>query len=215
MKKFSKIMAAALAIGMGFAATVHAATLNGAGATFPYPIYSKWFYEYNKQAGVKINYQSIGSGGGIRQVSEGTVDFGAMVDGYCSDMTRTIHMGRATAAERNAYDAVLEAQEAGVAAVRAGVTVDQFIAGAIKANGQIMMINQNGIVFANGGGWNRSLSGLRSHGAVKYATRDRKSAFLPFMNYGFHRSPFLRLNSTCDSRDDLSSHLLEFCSIKR
>lgn len=77
MKKFSKIIVAALALGMGFAATVRAATLNGAGATFPYPIYSKWFYEYNKQAGVKINYQSIGSGGGIRQVSEGTVDFGA------------------------------------------------------------------------------------------------------------------------------------------
>src|SRR5205085_2565586 len=51
--------------------------INGAGATFPYPIYSKWFDEYNKKTGVKINYQSIGSGGGIRQVLEGTVDFGA------------------------------------------------------------------------------------------------------------------------------------------
>ncbi|HWJ20931.1 MAG TPA: phosphate ABC transporter substrate-binding protein PstS [Gemmatimonadaceae bacterium] len=51
--------------------------LNGAGATFPYPIYSKWFSEYASKTGVKINYQSIGSGGGIRQLSEGTVDFGA------------------------------------------------------------------------------------------------------------------------------------------
>jgi len=52
--------------------------LNGAGASFPYPIYSKWFAEYNKlHPGVEINYQSIGSGGGIRQVSDGTVDFGA------------------------------------------------------------------------------------------------------------------------------------------
>ena len=51
--------------------------LTGAGATFPYPIYSKWFADYAKTAGVKINYQSIGSGGGIRQLSEGTVDFGA------------------------------------------------------------------------------------------------------------------------------------------
>lgn len=51
--------------------------LTGAGATFPYPIYSKWFDEYAKLTGVKINYQSIGSGGGIRQLSEGTVDFGA------------------------------------------------------------------------------------------------------------------------------------------
>ncbi len=60
-------------------------TLNGAGATFPYPIYSKWFSEYNKiHSNVQINYQSIGSGGGIRQVINGTVDFGAS-DGPMSD----------------------------------------------------------------------------------------------------------------------------------
>jgi phosphate transport system substrate-binding protein len=59
--------------------------LNGAGATFPYPIYSKWFSEYSAQhPGVQINYQSIGSGGGIRQVTAGTVDFGAS-DGPMSD----------------------------------------------------------------------------------------------------------------------------------
>jgi phosphate transport system substrate-binding protein len=53
-------------------------TLNGAGATFPYPMYSKWFSEYHKlHSDIQINYQSIGSGGGIRQVTEGTVDFGA------------------------------------------------------------------------------------------------------------------------------------------
>lgn len=51
--------------------------LNGAGATFPYPIYSKWFSDYAAATGVKINYQSIGSGGGIQQLSSGTVDFGA------------------------------------------------------------------------------------------------------------------------------------------
>src|SRR5438309_3903944 len=51
--------------------------LTGAGATFPYPIYSKWFADYAQRTGVKINYQSIGSGGGIRQLSEETVDFGA------------------------------------------------------------------------------------------------------------------------------------------
>lgn len=51
--------------------------LTGAGATFPYPLYSKWFSVYAGKTGVKINYQSIGSGGGIRQLSEGTVDFGA------------------------------------------------------------------------------------------------------------------------------------------
>jgi phosphate transport system substrate-binding protein len=59
--------------------------LNGAGATFPYPIYSKWFSEYNKaHPDIKINYQSIGSGGGIKQVTSGTVDFGAS-DGPMSD----------------------------------------------------------------------------------------------------------------------------------
>jgi phosphate transport system substrate-binding protein len=51
--------------------------LNGAGATFPQPIYSKWFSDYATRTGVKINYQSIGSGGGVRQISEQTVDFGA------------------------------------------------------------------------------------------------------------------------------------------
>ncbi|GAC1684646.1 MAG: phosphate ABC transporter substrate-binding protein PstS [Gemmatimonadaceae bacterium] len=51
--------------------------LVGAGATFPYPLYSKWFSQYAAKTGVKINYQPIGSGGGIRQLSEQTVDFGA------------------------------------------------------------------------------------------------------------------------------------------
>jgi phosphate transport system substrate-binding protein len=65
-------------------------TLNGAGATFPNPIYSKWFSEYSKlHPGVQVNYQSIGSGGGIRQVTEGTVDFGAsdmpMTDGQLAE----------------------------------------------------------------------------------------------------------------------------------
>ena len=59
-------------------------TLNGAGATFPNPMYSKWFSEYHKiHSDVQVNYQSIGSGGGIRQVTAGTVDFGA------SDMPMT------------------------------------------------------------------------------------------------------------------------------
>ena len=60
-------------------------TINGAGATFPYPMYSKWFSEYNKQKpDVRINYQSIGSGGGIQQLLAGTVDFGAS-DGPMTD----------------------------------------------------------------------------------------------------------------------------------
>jgi phosphate transport system substrate-binding protein len=60
------------------------AALTGAGATFPNPIYTKWFDAYHKQTGVRINYQSIGSGGGIRQFTEGTVDFGA-TDGPMKD----------------------------------------------------------------------------------------------------------------------------------
>lgn len=58
--------------------------LTGAGATFPYPIYSKWFYEYNKQKGVQVNYQSIGSGGGVQQFTARTVDFGAS-DAFLTD----------------------------------------------------------------------------------------------------------------------------------
>ncbi|MCL4466706.1 MAG: phosphate ABC transporter substrate-binding protein PstS [Chloroflexi bacterium] len=54
-----------------------AGSLTGAGATFPYPLYSKWFDVYEKKTGVKINYQSIGSGGGIQQITQRTVDFGA------------------------------------------------------------------------------------------------------------------------------------------
>ncbi len=66
--------------------TARAETLvNGAGATFPYPIYSKWFDEFHKlHSNIQINYQSIGSGGGIRQITEGTVDFGAS-DGPMND----------------------------------------------------------------------------------------------------------------------------------
>ena len=67
--------------------SAQAQKLTGAGATFPYPIYSKWFSEYSAaHAGVEINYQSIGSGGGIRQVTSGLVDFGA------SDMPMTDDM---------------------------------------------------------------------------------------------------------------------------
>jgi phosphate transport system substrate-binding protein len=54
-----------------------AATINGAGATFPYPVYGQWAWLYNKETGVKLNYQSIGSGGGIKQIQAKTVDFGA------------------------------------------------------------------------------------------------------------------------------------------
>lgn len=57
--------------------TAHAQTINGAGATFPAPLYSKWAEAYNKETGVRLNYQSIGSGAGIRQIENKTVTFGA------------------------------------------------------------------------------------------------------------------------------------------
>ncbi len=81
-----KILAAAAALVLCASANVAGAQqkLNGAGATFPYPIYSKWFSEYSASHGVQINYQSLGSGAGIRQVTAGTVDFGAS-DGPMSD----------------------------------------------------------------------------------------------------------------------------------
>jgi phosphate transport system substrate-binding protein len=84
--------------------------LNGAGATFPYPMYSKWFSEYHKlHPDIQINYQSIGSGGGIRQVINGTVDFGAS-DGPMTDemlkeaKTKILHMPTVLGADVPAYN---------------------------------------------------------------------------------------------------------------
>ena len=84
MKRIAGILLVALALaGILWADT--ALSINGAGATFPYPMYSKWFDEYHKKnPNIQINYQSIGSGGGIKQVTEGTVDFGA-TDGPMND----------------------------------------------------------------------------------------------------------------------------------
>jgi phosphate transport system substrate-binding protein len=95
-----------LAVGTAFAET----QLNAAGATFPYPMYSKWFNEYHKQhPEVQINYQSIGSGGGIRQVLAGTVDFGAS-DGPMTDeqlgqaKTKILHIPTVLGAVVPAYN---------------------------------------------------------------------------------------------------------------
>ena len=77
------LLSLAVAASLGFAGAVGAQEITGAGATFPAPIYSKWASDYNKATGVKVNYQSIGSGGGIKQIDSKTVDFGA------SDMPQT------------------------------------------------------------------------------------------------------------------------------
>ena len=77
-RTFTYTLTALVTIALGAGLAAQKMQINGAGATFPYPIYSKWFSEYNKlNPNVEINYQSIGSGGGIRQLSNQTVFFGA------------------------------------------------------------------------------------------------------------------------------------------
>ena len=84
MKRIATVLLAGLGL-TGIVLAQGTLSINGAGATFPYPMYSKWFDEYHKKnLNLQINYQSIGSGGGIKQVTEGTVDFGA-TDGPMND----------------------------------------------------------------------------------------------------------------------------------
>ena len=73
----ARLVAPAFALLAGLTNCAAAQRVTGAGATFPYPLYSKWFDVYHRKTGVEINYQSIGSGAGIQQVKAGTVDFGA------------------------------------------------------------------------------------------------------------------------------------------
>jgi len=78
MRLASILLSTALVIaGSALAGETRAADISGAGATFPYPIYAKWADTYKKQTGVGLNYQSIGSGGGIKQITARTVTFGA------------------------------------------------------------------------------------------------------------------------------------------
>ena len=75
-----RVMSYAAAVGLAAAFTINtaqAADISGAGATFPYPIYAKWADAYKKETGIGLNYQSIGSGGGIKQIEAKTVTFGA------------------------------------------------------------------------------------------------------------------------------------------
>ena len=106
MKKL--LMGAALLLGT--AASAQSLLINGAGATFPAPIYQKWFSEYNKlHPDMKFNYQSIGSGGGIKQITEGTVDFGAsdapMNDEQIAKAPDVVHIPTVLGAVVVAYNA--------------------------------------------------------------------------------------------------------------
>src|SRR5580700_485045 len=75
-RRLSRVLIATLSAA-AVAGGVQAADISGAGATFPYPIYSKWADAYKQQTGIGLNYQSIGSGGGIKQIKAKTVTFGA------------------------------------------------------------------------------------------------------------------------------------------
>src|SRR6266513_3765612 len=105
-----RILATLTLLAAATLANAQTVQINGAGATFPYPIYSKWFSEYHKaHPNVEINYQSIGSGGGIRQVLAGTVDFGAsdvpMTDEQLSQAkTKILHIPTVLGADVPAYN---------------------------------------------------------------------------------------------------------------
>ena len=90
MKHVMKLaLSVALALVACTATAADALKVNGAGASFPYPLYSKWFYEYHRiMPTVEFNYQSIGSGAGIKQITERTVDFGAS-DAFLLDFQLT------------------------------------------------------------------------------------------------------------------------------
>jgi len=77
MRKWWFLSALILTFFLASLAQAQPVSLSAAGATFPYPIYSQWAYKYNQITGMKINYQSIGSGGGIAQIKAKTVDYGA------------------------------------------------------------------------------------------------------------------------------------------
>ena len=92
MKRIAALCAAVLALGAIIWAAQNPLLINGAGATFPYPIYSKWFDEFHKKnPNIEINYQSVGSGAGIKQVTEGTVDFGASDGPMNDDQIKAFH----------------------------------------------------------------------------------------------------------------------------
>ncbi len=94
MFKSLKFRIAALALATSFAAGAFAADITGAGSTFVYPVLSKWSADYNAVTGNKINYQSIGSGGGIAQIKAGTVDFGASDKPLSPDELRKAGLGQ-------------------------------------------------------------------------------------------------------------------------
>ena len=98
LKQFrSSLAALAAATALTFAASAHATDITGAGSSFVYPVLSKWSAAFSDKTGNKVNYQSIGSGGGIAQIKAATVDFGASTN----RSTRRISAIRAWASSRS------------------------------------------------------------------------------------------------------------------
>ena len=77
MNRFVRCLVLCSVLMFALSTVALAAEITGAGATFPYPVYGKWAEAYKNETGIGMNYQSIGSGGGIKQITAGTVDFGA------------------------------------------------------------------------------------------------------------------------------------------
>src|SRR5690349_17746063 len=147
MMTASALLVAGAAALAGAQNTSDGADLTGAGATFPYPIYSKWFSDYAAKTGVKINYQPIGSGGGIRQLSEQTVDFGAS-DAPMTDAEQSTAKGGAILHFPTVLGAVVLTYNV------PGLTAPLRLTGEVVANiflGQITKWNDPRIAAANAG----------------------------------------------------------------
>ena len=123
-----------------------AQNINGAGATFPYPIYSKWFSEYSQaHPSVKINYQSIGSGGGIAQIKAGTVDFGSSDKPLSSEELAQAGLAQFPSAIGGVVPVVnIEGLEAGKLRLSGALLADIFL-------GKVKTWNDPAIVAANPG----------------------------------------------------------------
>jgi phosphate transport system substrate-binding protein len=129
MVKF--LLSSLLIAGLALAGQAQARDLTGAGASFPFPIYSTWAFSYEKETGTKVNYQSIGSGGGVKQVTEGTVDFGASDDPMTTDALKKAGLIQ--------FPAVL----GGVVAI---VNLDGFANNELVLNGQVLADIFQGVI---------------------------------------------------------------------
>ena len=122
-----------------------AAEITGAGATFIYPLISKWSSDYNQQTGAKVNYQSIGSGGGIAQIKAATVDFGSSDKPLSSEELSAAGLGQFPSAIGGVVPVVnLEGVDAGTLRMSGPLLADIFM-------GKVTMWNDKAIAAENAG----------------------------------------------------------------